>query len=374
MFSRAFRFLGALGLAGAAALASDWRAASPDHPWDFPREHWSHRGFRVEWWYFTGHLETQDAPRQRFGFQFTVFRVGILPQRPPLDSPWAAENLLLGHAALSHLDRGEHRFSEVLYRAMPLLAGFSAYPEPRIAWSRGPAGTDQEWSLYFQDDAFRFRAEDAVRSIGFDLTARPVKPFVLQAPHGYSVKGKEPGAASLYYSFTRMNAGGTLSWDGERYPVTGVAWMDREWSSSQLGEDQAGWDWFSIQLDDGREIMLYIMRRRDGAVDVRHATLVEENGVASYLSPEEWSVRSTGAWTSPKTGIRYPARWSLSIPAESLELAIVPEIRDQENRSELPMGVHYWEGAVRVEGPDGARRGRGYVELTGYGENNRPPV
>jgi predicted secreted hydrolase len=360
---------------GSLAAAPSWNTARPDHIWRFPREHWSHPGYRIEWWYFTGQLEARTEPERRWGYQFTFFRVGLLPERPPLASNWASENLILGHAAVTDLTRGEHRFSELLYRAVPFLGGFGEFPDPRLAWSHGPPGTEAGWSLRRSGEGFQLEMADRRRATAFHLTTTPVKPVVLQGPNGYSRKASRGGAASLYYSFTRMRTEGTLDWSGERLPVRGESWMDREWSTSSLGPEQVGWDWFGLRLDGGRELMLYSLRKKDGRPDFRYGTLVERNGKTRYLSADEWSLAASETWTSPATGARYPARWRLEIRGgEGLRMEVVPELADQENRSELPGGVFYWEGAVRVLGPEGAKRGEGYVELTGYGEGSRPPV
>lgn len=368
-----FRLLAFLSL-GSLAAASSWNTARPDHVFRFPREHWTHPGYRIEWWYFTGHLQAEADPDRRWGYQFTFFRIGLLPERPRLASIWATENLVMGHAALTDLRRGEHRFSELLYRAVPFLGGFGNFPDPRLVWSRAPAGTETGWSLHRSGEAFDLEMADRRRGIAFTLTALPLKPVVLQGPNGYSRKASQGEAASLYYSYTRMRTQGSLEWQGQRFTVRGESWMDREWSSSSLGSEQAGWDWFGLRLDDGRELMLYLMRRKDGSVDFRYGTLVGRDGKARYLPAGEWSVRASESWRSPVTGAHYPARFQLELSDESLRLDVVPELADQENRSELPGGVYYWEGAVRVLSPEGVRLGEGYVELTGYGEGSRPPV
>ena len=369
-----FRVLISLLLGGFLLAADFWKTAQPDYRWSFPRDHWTHPGYRVEWWYFTGHLRAKAASASRWAYQFTFFRVGLLPARPPLASRWATENLILGHAALTDLGRGQHRFSELLYRAVPFLGGFSDFPDPRLAWSRGPAGTETGWTVRRAEEAFELEMADRRRGIGFHLSTLPLKPVVLQGPNGYSRKAGAGDAASLYYSFTRMSTEGTLEWDGERREVRGESWMDREWSSSSLGPEQAGWDWFGLRLDDGRELMLYLLRKKDGSIDFRYGTLVGQDGKARYLSAGEWSIAASESWTSPSTGAGYPSLWRIEIPGEALRFSVVPELSDQENRSQVPGGVYYWEGAVRVQTPEGARLGEGFMELTGYGPGSRPPV
>lgn len=349
-----------------------WKVADPRHHWSFPEDHWAHRAYRTEWWYFTGHLEAEEDPGRFFGYQFTFFRVGLMPERPALDSNWATQGLMMGHAAIADIKAGRHTFSELLYREVPLLGEFRSHPDSLIAWTRGPVATDGRWTMQWNGHAFDISMKDSWRKMAMELETRPTKSLVLQGPNGYSEKGA--GGASLYYSFTRLETTGTLEIGGRTWKVRGQSWMDKEFGSSQLGEGQVGWDWFSLQLADGRDLMLYVLRREDGSVDFRNGTLVLAEGTPRYLRPGEWTVKSTDTWESPATGAVYPSRWRIELPADELRLEIVPLLAEQENRSRLPGGVFYWEGAVVVKDVDGAVVGKGYVELTGYGENNRPPV
>ncbi len=350
--------------------SSEWKVAVPDYPWSFPRDHWAHDGYRTEWWYFTGHLEAEDASR-RFGYQFTFFRIGVLTDPPDLDSEWVSTSVIMGHAAVTDLVSGEHVFAEVFYREMPLLAAFNAYPEARIGWSRGPAGTGDLWTLDWNGNGFDIAARDARQGMGFRLETKASKPVVFHGPNGFSRKSDEPGAASQYYSFTRLVTSGEVEFEGERIRVNGESWMDKELSSSHLAENQVGWDWFSLQLDDGRELMLYLMREAGGPVDYAAGTLIDTEGEALHLRMDDFDVDVLEHWTSPETGARYPSRWRVRLPDVELELEVQSLAADQENRSRLPGGVYYWEGAVVVSGTE---TGRGFVELAGYGDGNRPPV
>jgi predicted secreted hydrolase len=352
-----------------ATTTAAWTQPSADHRWRFPQDHWADPGYRNEWWYFTGHLEAEDG--ERFGFQFTIFRVGLLPSRPALDSAWATPGAVMGHAAVGDLSRGEHRFSEVLWRDAPLLGGFGTFPDPVIAWARAPAGTDARWTVTWNGSGFDLAFEDRAKGTALRLSTRPEKPLVFQGPNGLSRKSSAEGYASLYTSFTRLAAHGTVTAAGQERKVKGRAWMDREQSSSQLGPGQVGWDWFALQLADGRDLMLYLLRRADGTADFRSATLVGRDGATAWLAPGEWSVRATARWKSPTTGAQYPSAWEVDVQGERLR--IEPAFAAQENVSRLA-GLHYWEGAVRILRPDGAAAGEGYVELTGYGERNRPPL
>jgi predicted secreted hydrolase len=369
-----------------AGAGDPWILARPDYAWSFPRDHWAHPGYRSEWWYFTGHLLTDEPKPRRLAYQFTVFRVGLEAGESRLDSGWAARDVLMGHAALMDLDRGWHRFSELLYRAVPLLGGFPEMPaigsvhanpdspRGRLAWSRAPAGTDSTWTLDWNGSGFAFRARDDVAGVTFDLVTTPERPLVLEGPNGFSDKGGEEGAASQYYSFTRLATEGTVVLDGKPVRVHGRTWMDKEFGSGVLGSRQVGWDWFSLQLQDGRDLMLYLMRDRDGGAGLARGTIVEADGTVRYLEARDFSVTAKGSWKSPVSHAEYPARWTVRLEREStpVTLEVVPELADQENLGKLMGGVSYWEGAVEVLGTHGERVGEGFVELTGYGTGNRP--
>jgi predicted secreted hydrolase len=362
-----------LALALAAAPAG-FRPADPAHRWEFPRDHHAHPGYRNEWWYVTGTLVDAGDPGRRFGFQLTFFRVGLAPAPPPLDSSWAAADAVMAHAALTDVSTGRHVFSEVLWRAVPLLGGFPPPPGEVLAWARAPAGTDGRWRLALEDGTFRLAARDDARGLALDLAARPAKPVALQGPNGFSRKSAEEGYASLYASVTRLATEGTIEIGGRRLAVRGESWMDREVGSSQLAPDQVGWDWWSLRLADGRDLMLYLLRRADGSASHRSGTLVGRDGRVRLLAPEEWSVRATGTWTSPASGAVYPSGWEIAVPGEGIRVEAEPEVRAAENRSSLVPGLSYWEGPVGLTGPQGRQAGEGFVELTGYASGGRLPL
>jgi predicted secreted hydrolase len=221
------------------------------------------------------------------------------------------------------------------------------------------------WSV--EGDGSSARLHAAEGEVALDLEVSAAKPVVAQGDRGLSRKGPEPGNASLYYSFTRMPARGVVRLGRETLEVSGEAWMDREWSTSALPPGVEGWDWFALQLDDGRELMFYLLRRRDGAIDPFSAgTLVAADGTARALEPGDVRVETLAHWTSPRSGVRYPARWRLSVPSADMRLEIEPRLAEQE----LIVGTRYWEGAVAVAGSAAGRplAGQGYVELVGYAE------
>lgn len=344
-----------------AALA--WTDAKADHAWSFPADHWAHHGYKTEWWYFTGHLG------ERFAYQFTLFKVG-LAENATTSSEWSTDALVMGHAAITDVSTGEHRFAEVVQRVAPSLGGFGGYPEPRIAWCRAPAGTAGTWDLAWNGDGFDFSMRDSRQHFAFALSTHLEKPTVFEGPGGLSRKDAA-GSASLYYSQTRLATAGEVELDGVREPVRGSSWMDKEFGSGLLGKDQVGWDWFSLQLDDQRELMLYILRRADGSTDWASGTLIDARGAVTYLGAPDFVVESSGRWESKASGAAYPARWHVTVPRQGITLDIAPLAAAQENVSHEVPGMAYWEGAVRIEG---SATGRGFVELTGYGVTLKPAL
>jgi predicted secreted hydrolase len=339
------------------ALAEDRagfaRALAP-RPLSFPQDHGPHPDFRTEWWYYTGNLST--AAGRHVGFQLTFFRVGLTPGSELRASAWATRQLYFAHFAVTDTaGRRFHAFSRASRGALGL-AGAEA--SPFRVWV-------ENWSAEGDGSSARLRASE--RDVALDLEVSAAKPVTLQGDRGLSRKGPEPGNASFYYSFTRMPAGGVIRLGSETLEVSGEAWMDREWSTSGLGPGVEGWDWFAVQLDDGRELMAYLLRRRDGTPDPFSAgTLVAADGTARRLDAGDLRIETLGHWTSPRGGVRYPARWRLSVQSADLQLEIEPQLADQE----LIVGTRYWEGAVAVVGSAGDRAisGQGYVELVGYGE------
>ncbi len=356
-----------LGLSAAPA----WRMATPGYAWEFPRDHRAHPDFKTEWWYFTGHLDGADGAR--FGYQFTLFRVGIDAAAPAAGSTWSASALVMGHCALTNLASGEHFFSETLWRAAGALGGFPAAPDPLIAWSKAPAGTPGRWTLRVDGDAFAVSMADATRRIAFDLVARPTKPIVLHGERGFSAKTRDATSASQYCSFTRMATSGRVTWDGVEHAVTGTSWMDQEFSSSQLGATQVGWDWFSLQLDDGRDVMLYVLRDADGRIDHASGTLVAADGSARTLTRADFTIESSEEFET--AGDRaYPGRFRVAIASAALDLDVTFVTRRAENVSALVAKLAYFEGPVVVKDRAGRLVGRGYVELTGYGKDAKVPL
>ena len=288
-----------------------WKGAAPGHAWSFPADHWSHPGYRNEWWYFTGILSADGAPARRFGYQVTFFRIGLTPVRRDVGSAWSATDVLMGHVAVVDLSNGERVFSEVVYRAIPLLAGFGSAPDPLLAWSQGPPGTGRRWELRLAGDGFELDVGDRARGLGLRLRLRPVRPPVLQGPGGVSRKSSRGEYASLYYSLTRLATEGELEMGGRTVSVRGESWMDKEFGSSQLAPDQSGWDWFALRLADGRDLMLYLLRDKAGGIAFGSGTLVDRDGKPRWLSAADFGSGppDAGAARPPGRTTRRDGRW-----------------------------------------------------------------
>ncbi len=358
----------AASLAVSEAMAGDtagYARATEARPFVWPADHGPHPAFKTEWWYATGNLRATDGTGRRFGYQFTIFRSALAPDTgvAPRASGWAARQLYLAHVALSDLSGGEFYAAERFARGAAGLAGAQA--DPLRVWLGPNSLTRGEGQALGGAPPLTIRAVGE-RGVAYALDLRPEKPPVLQGERGLSRKGPEPGNASFYYSLTRLATTGTVTVGGETIPVEGLSWLDREWSTSALGKAQVGWDWFALHLEDGRDLMLYRLRRRDGTADpLSRATLVAPDGSSRSLDATEFSAEPAGTWRSPRGG-SYPARWRIRIPSERLDLTVVPLLADQE----LNVTIRYWEGAVGVEGTGGGRpvSGHGYLEMTGYAE------
>jgi predicted secreted hydrolase len=320
-----------------------------------PRDHGPHFDYQTEWWYYTGHLAADDG--RRFGFQLTFFRRGLSPGPPPGGPGLATNQVYFAHLAVTDVAGGRHVFAERWARGADVLAGargdpFAVWLEDWRAEATSPDGRSA-----------RLVARDGPLALDLDLVSR--KPLVRHGQRGLSPKSDEPGNASHYVGYTRMSARGRLARGGPEVAVSGEAWFDHEWSTSALGSGAVGWDWFSLQLDDGWELMYFQIRREDGSIEaVSGGTLVDPDGGTRRLAASHLSLGVLARWTSPETGATYPARWRVRVPGEGLDLLVEPWVAGQEMRTSFV----YWEGAVRVSGTREARAvaGQGYVELTGY--------
>ena len=322
----------------------------------FPDDHGPHPDYALEWWYFIGNVYTVQG--RRFGYELTFFRIALTPDELERSSEWAARQLYTAHFALTDVESGRFHSFERYSRAALELAGAAA--TPFRVWL-------EDWSVEsVQDNTLPLRLRAGEEGVEIELTLDSEKNIVPHGEGGFSRKGNGPGEASYYYSMTRMPTVGTITLNGQAHAVSGLSWLDREWSSSQLSEEHVGWDWFALQLSDGRDIMYGVLRPRDeNGSAFELGTVVEADG--SYRSIVRGEVRLDvlDRWRSQRGGT-YPSRWRFTMPAEELELEITPYTKDQE----LDAIVRYWEGAVRIEGVSDGQpiTGSGYVELTGYAD------
>jgi len=339
--------------------------AGPGRPIVLPADHGSHPETRTEWWYVTGPLV--GAGGERFAFQATWFRQALIHAQPEGRSPLAVRDVLLHHGVVAAMSSGERRFTEQGSRAFP---GWSHAAEGRLDVAVFGQRL-QDASGAGESATLELVAGDWELSLELQLSS--CAPLLHGAEPGLSVKGSAPGEASWYYSLPAVEVQGELRRAGRpALPVGGQVWFDHEFGSSQLAAGQEGWDWFSVALDDGSDLMLYQMRREGGASDVTSAgTLRTDDGTRRHLGHGEFVITSTGSWTSPTSGTRYPAGWTLAIPSAALELRVTPVRADQELETPRTTGVTYWEGLCVFEGTRAGRpvRGEGYVELVGYGES-----
>jgi predicted secreted hydrolase len=355
MITRVAAFV--LALAGALpASAADWRLALPGWQYEFPRDHHLHADFKTEWWYFTGRLV--DDQGGVFGYQLTFFRQGLLPPgaRGGATSRFVVDDLKFAHFALSDIRGQQFHFQQKLSRGAFAEAGFG--PADRLAWI-------DDWSLDLAPDGtFNLHAHDGSTTLQLHLES--TKPFAIHGENGVSQKAEGAGHASHYFSATRLATTGTLNLAGQTRPVRGESWLDREWASNQLTARQVGWNWFSLQGDDGTELMLYQMRTRDGGLDPDSSgTFIARDGSTQHLQRDDYQITPTKFWTSQASHARYPIAWQLTIPQLKIQCQISTPLEAQEL---VLHPIAYWEGLIDLQGTRGGQpwRGHGYLELTGY--------
>lgn len=324
-------------------------------PLEFPADHGSHPGYLTEWWYYTGNLDTVSG--QHFGYQLTFFRRALIPptERTNRSSAWATDQIYLAHFALTDVSANKFHAYERFARGAAGLAG--ATSPPFKVWLH-------DWKVeQISENEYQLHASE--ESLTLDLYLRDIKGPILNGNAGYSQKGNQPGNASIYISQTRLETNGTIQINQAKYDVTGLSWMDHEFSTSALSEDQVGWDWFSFQLDNGSEIMLFYLRKQDGSIDpFSSGTYIGPDGIPLHLTLNDFSIEVLDTWRSPHSKAEYPSRWRVQVPSMNIDLEVNPYIPDQE----LNLTFTYWEGAVNFQGVQNGETilGNGYVELTGY--------
>jgi len=338
------------------AIGADWKIAEPGWRYEFPRDHHAHREFKTEWWYFTGNVFDGDG--HRFGYELTFFRHGIQPAtaRDPNASRFIVDDLKFAHFAITDAGGAKFQFDQKTSRGAFGEAGFD--DGNRIAWI-------ESWNLVATSDgSFDITALSDFGSVRFHL--RAVKSPVIHGEDGMSVKAVGGSSASHYYSNPRLETSGELVVGGAAHQVRGETWFDHEWSSSQLGKDEVGWDWLCLQFDDGAELMLYRMRLANGGVEPSSSgTWIAPDGTTTHLRAPDFEIAPTAFWKSSASGAQYPIGWRIVLPGQRSEFTIKAALQDQE----LKLGpITYWEGAIDAMGiRDGKEiKGRGYLELTGY--------
>jgi predicted secreted hydrolase len=344
-------------LLGASASAESpvYRQALGPRDWSFPSDHGRHNGFKTEWWYFTGNLREKSTGR-RFGYQLTFFRTAFTPSPATRPSAWAMTDLYLAHAAVSDVDGNTFLYTDRLSRGRDTLAG---------------AATDKldvylkNWSAKLAGNTIHLVSSDDRFSIDLRATATPP---VLQGPGGRNAKGRDVARASYYYSMVRLLTSGTLTIAGRAFDVEGLSWMDHEFSSSALAENQAGWDWLALTLYDGSAVMIYRLRDKQGGSDYLSGTVISAQGEVRYLRADEIVLESSRPWKSPGSGAQYPQQWTVRAAGRA-PLTVRTLIRDQELKTPASTEVTYYEGAAEVMDSSGKVVGDGYIEMTGYAKS-----
>jgi predicted secreted hydrolase len=350
-----------LVLAAACATAQDYEVAQPGYTFEFPRDYFNHEDYQTEWWYYTGNVKSADG--HRFGFELTFFRRGV--SRADRNSPWFVRDLWMAHIALSDMNGQRFYREERLNRAGPGVAGVEVQ-------------TGRIWNGNWQ--AHIAEREEELRAVSdkFGLTLKlvPLKQPVIEGQNGVSQKAEGAGHASHYFSLTRLMTTGSIDLDGISYQVEGTSWMDHEFFTGAMAANETGWDWLSVQLGDGTELMLYRLRHPDGSIDpYSSGNYVDADGKSQFLAAKDFVMTpAADTWTSPATKAAYPVQWHVSIPRLNIELDVTTPLKSQELTGSF--GPSYWEGAVDLGGARGhsSLRGVGYLEMTGYAETVKPII
>ena len=346
---------------------NDFAIAKAPYKFKFPQDHAAHPDYQSEWWYYTGHVRTKQG--RRFGYELTFFRIGLRPGDPQptaTQSKWRGNQLYPAHFALTD-EQGKTFYHIDRFAREALGMGHASSTALDVKaddwWLRGVAGSQADRErMTMHAAAIAPQGRDAI-----DFVQIPEKKPAIHGAGGVSRKAACASCASHYYSYTRLATRGTLVFDGQPFTVDGISWMDHEFGSAELQRDQAGWDWFSVQLDDGRELMLYLLRQKDGGVTPQSSgSVIERDGSVRHLERNDFAIEATGRWKSPHTAGVYPSGWRVRVAKAGVDLVLAPTVLDQELAGTSGGGISYWEGAVDVRDAAGRTLGAGYVELTGY--------
>jgi len=355
-----------LALFTSTILSQDFKRALPGRVFSFPKDHFSHPEFKTEWWYYSGHLQSLGQDKKTFGYQLTFFRSGLTRETKHQKSKWSIQDLFLAHLAITDESKKKFQYLEKISRGSLGEAGVTPYKPG-----------EKTFRIWIEDWSVEGKGPQAQnhflaagnKNFGLELMLAPEKNPIIHGQNGISQKAEGEGYASHYYSIPRLKTDGKIFLQNKEIPVQGTSWMDHEFGSTQLREYQVGWDWFSLQLEKGMELMLYQMRQKDGKIDpYSSGTIIFPNGTYQHLPRKEFQIEVLHQWKSQKSGASYPSKWKIKIPSYQMELTLSPTVKDQELITKESTRVTYWEGSVKVEGKyqGDPIKGMGYVELTGY--------
>ncbi len=347
-----------------ALLGQEFKRALPGRTFSFPQDHFSHPEFKTEWWYYSGHLYSQD--KKSYGYQLTFFRTGLNRETKNQKSKWSIRDLYFAHLAITDESKKKFGYLEKISRGSLGEAGASVYKTNEKTFRIWI----EDWSVEGTGPAMQNHLlKTGDKNFGIELMLGPEKNPIVHGQNGISQKAEGEGYASHYYSITRLKTEGKILLQNKEIPVHGISWMDHEFGSSQLKEYQAGWDWFSLQLANGTELMFYQIRWKDGKLDpYSSGTIIFPDGTHQHLSKEDFQIEVLDRWKSSKSGAIYPSKWKISVPRHKIELILSPTVKDQELITKESTLVTYWEGSTKVEGKYQGNpiNGMGYAELTGY--------
>ncbi len=328
----------AQGFAGMGTDAEGFAHPELGAQFDFPADHGPHPDYRIEWWYLTANLEGPDGTP--YGLQWTLFRSALAPGEA---EGWQSPQVWLGHAAVTTPD--DHFATERFARGGIGQAGVTA--DPFEAWI-------DDWQLSGPDfDTQRLTARGP--DFAYDMNLSAEGPLVFHGQDGYSMKS-EQGQASYYYSQPFYRITGTLDLPDGAVEVSGNAWLDREWSSQPLAEDQTGWDWFSLSFDSGDKLMGFRLRQRDGSY-FTSGTWIAPDGETLPLPHGAFQAKPLGLETVSARDV--PVDWRVTLPERSVDVRVTA----LNPQAWMDLSIPYWEGPVTVSG---SHTGVGYLEMTGY--------
>ncbi len=334
----------------------------------FPGDHLVHQAYKTEWWYFSGNISTDKLNKPenplKFAYQFTLFRFALLPEKSLQgNSHWRSSNIYMAHVALTDLNNQKFYQQERFSRDGLALAGAEKKEDGSLHFWLN----DWQIKSILADQLFPLKLDIRNAQFSLSLQLEASKPMVLQGEQGFSQKSSK--YASYYYSYTRLGSKGTIKIGKKIFTVSGDSWFDREWSTSSLGEDQQGWDWFALHLNDGSDLMLYQMRNKEGSKDTYSAGIVvDSKGHSQTLQAKQFELQAIAFWQSPISAIRYPVTWSIQIPEQNIKLTVSTQTKQQEWSKAGGFSFNYWEGSVEVRGTKNQLpvSGSGYLEMTGY--------